>query len=192
MNAKLSKRLIKLILQTNSERENERQPGFVGPGSAELGLPDYTSGCYLSKGEYGNYFDLRFHLRKEFETSCQPKQVKVRASQNKNCRPESDDPHYRGNVEILDTKYKLKAWIRQNPATALLYIETVFVTANHVEPGELSPLAQVAQQAAFDFLSTLGVSVKRLPIERPKTIATSPPKRSGDPGLDAESDDIPF
>lgn len=192
MNATSLKSSIKLILQPNSEREDERQPGFVGPGSVELGFADYTSGCYLSTGDYGNYLDLRFYLRKEFESSGQPKQVKVRASQNKNCRSESDDPHYRGNVEILDRKYKLKAWIRHNPATSLLCIEAVFEPADHVEPGELSPLAQVAQQAAFDFLSTLGVSVKPLPIEGPKTMAASPRKKESDPDLHGEPDDIPF
>jgi hypothetical protein len=187
-----SKPAIKLVLQPNSEREDERQPGFVGPGSVDPGLGNYTSGCYLSTGEYGNYLDLRFYLRKEFESSGQPKQVKVRASQNKNCRPQSDDPHYRGNVEILDAKYKLKAWIRQNPATSLLYIEVVFGEAEQVDPGELSPLAQVAQQAASDFLAALGVSVKPLPIEPTKTTAESSQKRRHDPDPDAEPDDIPF
>jgi len=67
-----------------------------------------------------------------------------------------------------------------------------FEEAEHVEPGELSPLAQAAQQAAFDFLSGLGVSVKPLPIESPKTAAGSPPKKPRDPDLDAESDNIPF
>jgi hypothetical protein len=182
-------KLIKLILQPNSERADEKQPEFVGPGSADLGLGDYTSGCYLAKGEHGRYLDLRFYLQKEFENSGQPRQVKVRASQNKNYRPKLDDYHYfRSNVEILDKKYKVKTWIRQNPATSLLYIEVVFEEAEHVEPGELSPLAQEAQQAAFDFLSTLGVSVKPLPIERPKTMAGSPPN----PDLDAEPDNIPF
>jgi len=137
--------------------------------------------------------DLRFYLRKEFESSGQPKQIKVLASQNRNCRPNSDDCHYfRANVEILEAKYKVKAWIRQNPATSLLYMEIVFEEAEHVEPGELSPLGQVAQQAAFDFLSTLGVNVKPLPIEQPKTIATSPQKTPGDPVIDAEPEDIPF
>lgn len=183
--------MIKLILQPNSEREDDRQPGFVGPGSVDLGLGDYTSGSYLSIGEYGNYLDLRFYLRKEFENSGQPKQVKVLASQNKNCRPKSDDYHYfRCNVEILDAKYKVKAWIRQNPATLLLYIEIVFEEAEHVVPGELSPLAQLAQHAAFDLLSTLGVNVKPLPIEQPKT--ASPQTKQRDPNLGGEPDATPF
>ena len=112
-------------LQPNSERADENQPGFVGPGCDELGLADYSSGCYLSPGgKYGPYADLRFYLRKESEDSGQPKQVKVSASQNQNCRPKSDDPHYfRRNVEILDRKYKVKVWIRQNPATALFYVK---------------------------------------------------------------------
>jgi hypothetical protein len=139
MSTTAPKSQIKLILQPNSEREDERQPGFIGPGSLGLGLGDYTSGCYLSTGDYGNYLDLHFYLRKEFESCGQPKQVKVRISQNKNRRQKSDDPHYRGNVEIFGAKYRLKAWIRQNPATSLLYIEIVFEEAEHVEPGELSP-----------------------------------------------------
>jgi hypothetical protein len=106
---------VRLLLQPNSERDDERQPEFVGPGSADLGLADYISGCYLLTGDHGNYFSLRFYLRKEFETSGQPKQIKFTASKNKNFRPESDDPHYRNNVEILDVKYKLKALIQQIP-----------------------------------------------------------------------------
>ena len=193
MNTIPSKPAIKLILQPNAEREDERQPGFVGPGSADLGLDDYNSGCYLSTGEYGNYLDLRFYLRKESEISGQPKQVKVLASQNRNCRPNSDDYHYfRCNVEILGKKYKVKAWIRQNPATSLLYIEIVFEESEHVEPGELSPLAQLAQQSAFHFLSTLGVNVKPLAIERPKTMAAASQKTRREPDLNAEGDDIPF
>jgi len=187
MNATQSK-ATKLILQPNSERAADNQPGFVGPGSPELGLADYTSGCYLSNGNYGNYMDLRFYLRKEFVSSGQPKQIKVLASQNKNCRPNSDDYHYfHCNLEILDRKYKLKAWIRQNPATVLLYVEVHFEAAEHVEPGEVSPLAQEAQQAAFHFLSNLGVSVKPLPIER-----LSPQKKSDDPNVHAEPDYTPF
>jgi hypothetical protein len=68
--------------------------------------------------------------------------VQIQMSQSRfGLRPGSDDPHYRGNVEILDAKHKFKAWIRQNPATSLLYIEAVFEKAEHIEPGELSPLA---------------------------------------------------
>ena len=145
-----SKPAIKLILQPNSEREDERHTG-------------------------------------------QPKQVKVLASQNRNCRPNSDDYHYfRCNVEILGKKYKAKAWIRQNPATSLLYIEIIFEESEHVEPGELSPLAQVAQQAAFDLLSALGVNVKPLLVEPTKNTVESSQKRRHDPNPDAEPDDIPF
>ena len=193
MNTIQSKPAIKLILQPNSERADDNQPDFVGPGSAELGLADYASGCYLSKGQYGHYLDLRFYLRKGSETSGQPKQIKVLASQNKNCRPDSDDYHYfRCNVEIFDKKYKVKAWIRQNPATSLLDLEIVFEESAHVEPGELSPLAQVAQEAAFDFLSSLGVGVKPLPIERPKAMAAFPGKKQNDPDRQGEPDNIPF
>lgn len=193
------KKVIKLILQPNSERGDARQPGFIGAGSAELGLSDYSSGCYLSTGEYGNYLDLRFNLRKEFEGSGQAKQIKVLASQNKNCQAEKDDPHYRVKTEILGAKYKVKAWIRQDPTTLLFYVEIVFEEAEQIEPGELSPLARTAQQDALDFLSGMGVSVKPLPIEVPKT--AKPAREAGnqsraarDPGLDpeAEPDDIPF
>jgi hypothetical protein len=141
---------------------------------------------------------LKWQLRKLHGSSLlSPERIrKFRATQadqspgfqNKNCRPNSDDYHYfHCNLEILDRKYKLKAWIRQNPATVLLYVEVHFEAAEHVEPGELSPLAQEAQQAAFDFLSNLGVSVKPLPIER-----LSPQKKSDDPNVHAEPDYTPF
>jgi hypothetical protein len=189
MNATSLKSSIKLILQPNSERADENQPGFVGPGSDELGLGDCTSGAYISTGDYGPYLDLRFYPPKKSEGS---EQLKIRASRNRNCRPNSDDYHYfRADVEILGKKYKVKAWIRQNPATSLLYIEIIFEESEHVEPGELSPLAQVAQQDAFDFLSTLGVNLKPLPIEPPKTAAAALQKnRPRKP--DVEPDDIPF
>jgi hypothetical protein len=77
-----------------------------------------------------------------------------------------------------------------DPATSLLYIEILFEESNHVEPGELSPLAQVTLQDAFDFLSTLGVNVKPLPIEQPKTMP--PQEKQRDSGLGGEPDDIPF
>jgi hypothetical protein len=42
----------------------------------------------------GPYLDLRFYLPKELQSSGQAKQIKVLASQDKNCRPNSDDYHH--------------------------------------------------------------------------------------------------
>src|SRR5262249_15652472 len=132
MNTTSKKRVTKLILEPNAERTDERQPGFLGAGSPELGLADYTSGLYLSEGDYGPYASIRFYLKKESEGSGMPKQIKILESKNKNRRAGTDDPHYSGKTEILDTRYKVKIWIRQNPASSLLYIEVVFEEAEHV------------------------------------------------------------
>ena len=94
MNTTALKHTIKLILQPNSERADENKPGFVGPGSPDLGLADYTSGCYLSKDQWGPYLEFRFYLPKEFQSSGRAKQTKVLAFQNENFRPKSDDYHY--------------------------------------------------------------------------------------------------